>query len=47
MCHPTYTSGNGKEDCKHILGNANGLIDDACIEIHIGVEFSLDEVVIG
>jgi hypothetical protein len=46
MCDPANAPGHSEEHSEHVLGDAYSLIDDACVEIYIRVQLSLDKVVI-
>lgn len=46
MRHPTYTTGYCEEHGEHVLRDTDGLVDNTCVEVNIGVQFTLDEVVI-
>jgi hypothetical protein len=46
MCDPANAPGDSEEHSEHVLGDAYSLIDDACVEIYIRVQLSLDKVVI-
>jgi hypothetical protein len=40
--NPAYNSGNGEEDGEHVGWEAHGSVDEATVEVNIGVEFATD-----
>src|SRR5436309_2066906 len=43
---PSRGTGDGEEHGKHVLREAHGLIDEPGIEVHVGIELPLHEVVV-
>lgn len=46
MGHPPYRTRHCEQHREHVLGNADGLVDDTRVEIDIRVQLTLDEVVV-
>src|SRR5258708_35873078 len=44
--NPTGRAGNGEEHREHGHGETHGLINETGIEVHVGIELALDEVVV-
>ena len=43
---PAGQAAQGEHDGEHVGGNTDGPVDDAAVEIHVGVEVSLDKVAV-
>ena len=46
MCNPSHAAGDSKHHREHGHGHSQGLVDDAGIEIHVGIQLLLYEVLI-
>lgn len=46
MGDPSGNSGDGEEDGVHVGWETHGSVDEAAVEVDVGVEFSGDEVLI-
>src|SRR5699024_3293921 len=43
---PAGEAAQGEEDGEHELGEAHSLVDEAGVEVYVGVELTFDEVVV-
>lgn len=44
MSDPASYSGNGEEDRVHISRETHGTVNEATVEVNVGVKFAADEV---
>lgn len=44
MGQPSDDSGNHEEHGEHVSGESHGFVDDAAVEVNVGIQLSLDEV---
>src|SRR5688500_1621018 len=44
---PAGRAGDGEEHCEHLDGETHGLVDQARVEVDVGVELAVDEVGVG
>ena len=46
LSQPTRGAGNGKQHGEHLGLETHRLVDDPGVEVHVGIEFALNEVLV-
>ena len=46
MRQPAHCAGNGEQHWEHFERESHGLVDETRIEVHIGIEFAIDEIIV-
>lgn len=44
VSQPSSHTSKGEKDGEEVCGEPHGLVDDARVKVHVGVEVTLDEV---